>query len=84
MRTRKRIRIVFIIDDKFIYSAFCSASISINSNDELLEENYCEDIEDLEYLEFIDFVKSEYENDQLPSELDITSSDITQILEIDY
>ena len=81
MWKRKRIKILLIVGGKYKFLGTCSATVSINSNEELLE-NYCKEIEDLEDVEFVEIIGKEDGCEEIPSELQITDSDIEEIINV--
>lgn len=70
-----------MVDEIYKFSGRCSATVNVGLDDELLE-NYCEDVEDLEDVEFVEVIAKEYDEKEIPNELDIDESDIGEILSI--
>lgn len=78
MWKRKRVSITFLVG-VFKFQARCSGLVNVTADNELLE-NYIEDIEDVEDVEFLEAIVQDYTEDDIPSEGEISESDVGEVL----
>lgn len=83
MRRRNRVTIQFIVDDIYVFEAACIATVKVDKDGyEILDETYCKDIEDIEDVELIEVLAEDYNENDIPSEDEITEEDIQEIIKI--
>ncbi|MGL4848474.1 MAG: hypothetical protein ACRC28_06035 [Clostridium sp.] len=83
MISRREVKIQFIVEERFIFSATCIATVKVDSDElEIIDEGYLKDIEDLDQIEFVEVTSGKYNEEDIPSEEDIQEDDIEEIISI--
>ncbi|WP_297630411.1 hypothetical protein [uncultured Clostridium sp.] len=83
MKSRNRVTIQFIVEEIYVFSASCIATVKVDKDCyEIIDENYCKDIEDLEDIELVEILVDNYDDEEVPSEDDITEDYIQEIIKI--
>ena len=83
MRRRNKVTIQFIVEDIYIFSASCIATVKVDEDGyEIIDEGYCRDIEDLEDIELVEILSDNHDEDDIPNEDEVTEDDIQEIIKI--
>lgn len=83
MISRNKVRIQFIIDDIYVFTGLCVATVKTDEwRQEILDTEFCEDIEELEEVEFVESISEDYDENDVPFEEDIRAEDITEIISV--
>ena len=83
MISRNKVRIQFIVVDIYVFTGLCIGTVKTDEwRQELLDTEFCEDIEELEEVEFVEVLSDDYEEDDIPLEEDITEDSIGEIISV--
>ncbi|MGL4874151.1 MAG: hypothetical protein ACRC30_05820 [Clostridium sp.] len=83
MISRREVKIQFIVEERFIFSATCIATVKVDSDElEIIDEGFLKDIEDLDQVEFVETIGGKCREEDIPLEEDIQEEDIEEIISI--